>query len=210
LYFKIKKTKFVFKTGDISQEKGDVLVLWTTPDLSFGDSDFIKIHQTAGPALYREAQKNLTVIGFKPNPFSPPLLPVGRSLITYPALLEVKRVIHAVLPNYRNEYEQKNKSTLLKTTLYSVFESFQKIQQQNPFFKNLILPPISQKIFGTVLPEHINIYTNFLKDIAATNQRYNITIVCQDPEMLKQYLKNFIKTTQPWYMYIKFVLTKKL
>lgn len=142
---KYKKVKYVFLVGDITKEKGDVLINWTTPSLDEGDKVFEKIHKEAGSVVFKNCLKALSIYGTQES--NKTKLLETDSFLTNAGVLPVGRLLHCALPNYRN-YKQEQVDRMCIETLNKALFKIKNIQNVSNPISTLILRPAPSSIVG--------------------------------------------------------------
>lgn len=171
-----------FTIQNISDNKSDVLILWTSSSLLAGDESFVKIHNEAGSTVRKEVYN--IKYDYNTNNFK-----FGDNIITNAGFLKTDKLVHSVLPNYKIISDKKQRLALLKTTLYNISETLKYFEKTNYKVLNITFLPISTKIYGEVDKETINVFLSciidFFKDF------HSITIIFDDEKDKQQYFNVF-------------------
>lgn len=144
---KYKKVKYVFLVGDITKEKGDVLINWTTPGLDQGDKIFEKIHKAGGSIVFKNCLKALSIYGTKES-HKTKLLETD-SFLSSAGILEVSRLLHCALPNYR-DYKQEQADKMCIETLNKALFRIKETQNISNPISTLVLRPAPNSIIGNL------------------------------------------------------------
>lgn len=151
---KIENVKVTISIADLITEHSDCIINWTTPDLSSGDEFFQLLHKESGSIVYKECLGMLVKYGI-PNKEGEKMLPLGQAIVTSCGILDIRRTIHCVTPNYRIKEQNQNKMASLIASLNYAFMLVKELQEKERI-KSIIIPIIPEKIFGEITTSQIS------------------------------------------------------
>lgn len=188
--YKIGNITFVIVKGTVTEEKSDILFNWTISDLSGGDDNFIEIHKEGGSVIYKECQGQLAQFG-KTIEDGTKAIPVGEAVLTSAGILGYKKVIHCIVPNYRNKEEKSNKDTLFISALNYSLALLNNYSKNNQTIRKIALTPVPERICGEF---DVRLVKQFLKVLVANSETYNfkeVKLICKTDSEMAFYKKLF-------------------
>lgn len=195
--YKIGKVNFVVTKGFVKSEKSDVLFNWTISDLSGGDDNFIEIHKEGGSSIYKECQGALerfgTVLTDKTK-----AIPVGEAIITSAGILPYKRIVHCVVPNYRNKEEKVNKESLFLSAVNYSFALLNDFAKNQTPLRKIALTPIPERISGEFDNKTVSQFVKLLVTNANSFAFREVKIICKTEKEYQLYQSTFISEFIPF------------
>ncbi len=186
--FKVKNTKITIQVSDLKSIKSDILVNWTVPTLDSGDSLFMEIHREGGSSIYKECNGALASYG-KLAEDNTKYIQTGEAIITSAGILPVKKLVHVVVPNYRNKQEINYKQNLLLGGINYMFALINEYSTTHSPLRKITLTPVSEQIYGTFSKEELK---TFLKTVITNANTYSlreVNFVCINDEQAKEYFE---------------------
>jgi len=186
--FKVKNTKITIQVSDLKSIKSDILVNWTVPTLDSGDSLFMEIHREGGSSIYKECNGALASYG-KLAEDNTKYIQTGEAILTSAGILPVKKLVHVVVPNYRNKQEINYKQNLLLGGINYMFALINEYSTTHLPLRKITLTPVSEQIYGTFSKEE---FKTFLKTVITNANTYSlreVSFVCTNDEQAKEYFE---------------------
>ncbi len=186
--FKVKNTKITIQVSDLKSIKSDILVNWTVPTLDSGDSLFMEIHREGGSSIYKECNGALASYG-KLAEDNTKYIQTGEAILTSAGILPVKKLVHVVVPNYRNKQEINYKQNLLLGGINYMFALINEYSTTHLPLRKITLTPVSEQIYGTFSKEELK---TFLKTVITNANTYSlreVNFVCINDEQAKEYFE---------------------
>lgn len=187
---KTNNINFIVEKNIIKDVKSDVLFNWTVSDLSGGDDNFIDIHKEGGSVIYKECQGALAQYGVK-NEEGVKIINVGEAVLTSAGILPYNKIIHCVVPNYRNKEEKENKDTLFISALNYSFALLNSYSKTHRVLRKVAITPLPERICGSFNSDMVG---KFIKTILNNAQNFNfreVRIICKTDEEVELYKKAF-------------------
>ena len=184
---KIQHTKFHFVKGDHLAYTSDVLVNWTSTSLLEGDEIFVRTVKEGGSLITKDLLHAKT-LAQSPN------VSMSQIVITSAGVLTFKKIIHAVLPNYRVKAEKEAKLSHLQTTLRNLFFAIQNNKDQLEIVRTITITTIPTKLYGNLTPACIPTFIDLIKTFSTQSKLRDVYIVCSE-ENYNIYTKEFNKQT---------------
>lgn len=185
---KIDHTKFIFVVEDPLTVNTDILVNWTTTTLVEGDELFVRIFKEGGSLISRE------ILRFK-SAAQTQNVNMSQIVVTGSGILPCKRLLHAVLPNYRNKIEKAAKESHLVTTIDNIFYFIKNNKEDFESARTIAFTTIPTKVYGTLTQTSVSNYIRLIREHAINSKMREVYIICTE-ENYKIYQKEFnLQTT---------------
>lgn len=181
---KIGHTRFIITEGNPLLEETDALINWTVTSLMEGDQLFHLIHTEGGSQIKKELLRYL----------SAGQVAMSQVLVTNTGMLPARKLLHAVIPNYRIKEEKEAKTNLIMQTYYNVFTFVENYTSELEALRRLTFTPIPVKVFGTVTEKDISIFIKTLIERSTALKLREIKIICT-PATYHLYAQEFQNQT---------------
>ena len=110
-------------------------------------------------------------------------------------MLPCKRILHAVLPNYRVKAEKMANESCLVTTLQNIFHFIQNNQEEFETARTITFTTIPTKVYGKLSKQSVTNYIKEIKDNSLRLKLREVYVICTE-ENYNLYQKEFnIQTT---------------
>lgn len=176
--YKIGRVKFVVTKSSLKTEKSDVLFNWTVSDLSGGDDNFMEIHKEGGSSIYKECQGALAQFG-KVLTDRTKAIPVGEAVLTSAGILPYKKLIHCIVPNYRNKEEKDNKGPLFLSAVNYSLALLNDYSKNQLSIRKVALTPMPERICGEFDLKTTKQFVKLLITNAESFGFKEVKIICQ-------------------------------
>lgn len=186
--FKIQNTKITVQTLDLKSIQTDILVNWTVPTLDSGDSLFMEIHKEGGSSIYKECNGALAAFG-KQAEDNTKYIQTGEAIITSAGILPVKKLVHVVIPNYRNKQEVNYKQNLLLGSINYMFALINEYSTTHSPLRKITITPVAEQIYGTLTKDDLKAFLKTVVTNANTYSLREVNFVCFDDEQTKEYFE---------------------
>lgn len=185
---KIGHTKFIFTTEDPLTINSDVLVNWTTTALLEGDELFVRIFKEGGSLISKE------ILRYK-SAAQTEHVNMSQVVVTGSGILACKRLLHAVIPNYRIKTEKDAKESCFVQTLQNVFYFLQHNKDEFESARTIAFTSIPTKVYGSLTQTSISNFIHEIKENSIRLKMREVYVVCT-PENYKLYFNEFnLQTT---------------
>lgn len=187
---KINNVSFTVVQASVKNEKSDILFNWTISDLSSGDENFIEIHREGGSTIYKECQGALARFG-KVLLDGTKAIPVGEAVLTDAGILSYKKLVHCVVPNYRNKEEKENKNNLFLSSVNYSLALINDYSKNHAIVRKIALTPVPERICGEF---NTKLVKQFVKLLISNSESYGfkeVKIICKTEEEYNLYKSIF-------------------
>lgn len=170
----------------IKDEKSDMLFNWTVSDLSGGDDNFIEIHKEGGSIIYKECQGQLAQFG-RVITDGTKAIPVGEAVLTSAGILNYKKMIHCIVPNYRNKEEKDNKNSLFLSAVNYSLALTNDYSKTHQSIRKIALTPVPERICGAFDEKLVS---QFIKALITNAESYGfkeVKIICKTEKEVELY-----------------------
>lgn len=186
---KIGHTKFIFCKEDPLTVTTDILVNWTTTALVEGDELFVRIFKEGGSLISREILRYKTAAQTENVNMSQVVVTGSGSV------LPCKRLLHAVLPNYRIKAEKLAKESHLVTTIENIFYFIKNNQDDFESARTITFTTLPTKVYGKLTSTSVTNFISLILQHSQTLKMREVCIICTE-ENYNTYFKEFnLQTT---------------
>lgn len=186
--FKVQNTKITIQVSELKDINSDVLVNWTVPTLDSGDSLFIEIHKEGGSSIFKECNGALALHG-KQAEDNTKYIQTGEAIITSAGILPIKKLVHVVIPNYRNKQEINYKQNLLIGGINYMFALVNEYSTTHSPLRKITLTPVSEQIYGPITKDELKTFLKTIVTNANTYSMREVNFVCFDDKQAKEYFE---------------------
>jgi O-acetyl-ADP-ribose deacetylase (regulator of RNase III) len=194
---KVEGIKFIICQEPILSVKSNILFNWTVPELSSGDAQFIEMHKEGGSAIYKECQGQLVKYG-KKNDKGISEIMIGAAVLTTAGILNFKKIVHCVIPNFRIREENENKLGLFLNVVNYAFTLIDEYSKTRAKLRRIALLSIPTNIYGTIDKKTLKQYFRVLLNNSKSYKITEVTLICKTQEELDMYSNVFEKEFISW------------